>query len=166
MRRVITACAVALCFAAASASASDDHATVKSKTKIKADDGKVVSATGCLSNEGAGFRLAHATPVTIEKRVSVGTSGTVVSYMVVPRDGVDLTSHVGQMVEVTGVLIPASKDNDDTTKIKVKNRTKADVEDAPDAKGKSETKLEVPQTAVPQLAVTSVKMVGQTCVVQ
>ena len=165
MRRVITACAVALCFAAASASAQDD-ATIKSKTKIKADDGKVVTATGCLANDGPAFTLAHATPVTVEKRVSVGTSGTVVSYTVIPRDGVDLTSHVGQMVEVTGVLIPASKDNDDKTKIKVENRTKADVDDAPDAKAKSKTKVEVPQTSVPQLAVTSVKMVGQTCVVQ
>jgi hypothetical protein len=165
MRRVITACAVALCFAAASVNAQDD-ATIKSKTKIKADDGKIVTATGCLMNEGATYTLAHATPVTVEKRVSVGTSGTVVSYTVVPRDGVDLTSHIGQMVEVTGVLIPASKDNDDKTKIKVESKTKADVDDAPDAKAKSKTKVEVPQTAVPQLAVTSVKMVGQTCVVQ
>ena len=165
MRRVITACAVALCFAAASASAQDD-ATIKSKTKIKADDGKVVTATGCLMNEGPSFTLAHATPVTVEKRVTVGTSGTVVSYTVVPRDGVDLTSHVGQMVEVTGVMIPASKDNDNKTKIKVENKTKADIDDAPDSKAKSKAKIEVPQAAVPQLAVTSVKMVGQTCVVQ
>jgi hypothetical protein len=165
MRRVITACAVALCLAAATANAQDD-ATIKSKTKIKADDGKVVTATGCLMNEGAAFTLAHATPVTVEKSVSVGTTGTVVSYTVIPRGGVDLTSHVGQMVEVTGVRIPASTDNDDKTKIKVQDKTKADIDDAPDAKAKSTTKIEVPQAAVPQLAVTSVKMVGQTCIVQ
>jgi hypothetical protein len=163
MRRVITACAVALCFAAASVSAQDE-ATIKSKTKIKADDGKVVTATGCLTGGPASFTLAHSNTVAIEKRTTVGTSGTTIDYMVVPRNGVDLATHIGQMVEVTGVLVPATSKDDKSTKIKVKTDTKADIEDHPDAKGKSETKLEVPRTAMPQLAVTSVKMVGQTCI--
>jgi len=166
MRRVISACAVALCFAAVSVSASDDQATVKSKTKIKADDGKVITATGCLTGGAPSYTLAHATPVTVEKQTTVGTSGTVVSYTVVPRDGVDLTTHVGQMVEVTGVMIPATSKDDKTSKIKVKSETKTDREDAPDSKGHSQATVEVPRTDVPQIAVTSVKMVGATCIAQ
>src|SRR5262245_58463198 len=107
MRRVISACAVALCFAVASVSAQDD-ATIKSKTKIKADDGKVVTTTGCLTGGPASFTLARAKPV-VEERITVGTAGTVVSYTLVPRDSVDLVTHVGETVEVTGVMIPPAK---------------------------------------------------------
>ena len=165
MRRVISACAVALCFAAASVSAQDD-ATIKSKTKIKTDDGKIVTTTGCLTGGPSSYTLARATPVAVEERVSIGTSGTVVSYTLVPRDNVDLTTHVGQMVEVTGVLVPPASKGDDDAKIKVQDKTKADVEDSPDATAKSKTKVEVPRGATAQLAVTSVKMVGATCITQ
>ena len=164
MRRVISTCVVALSFAAASLSAQDD-ATIKSKTKIKTDDGKIVTTTGCLIGGPSSYTLSRATPV-IEERVTVGTSGTVVSYMLVPRGGVDLTTHVGQQVEVTGVLIPAATKGDDDAKIKVEEKTKAEIDNAPDAKSKSKTKVDVPRGASPQLAVTSVKMVGATCIAQ
>jgi hypothetical protein len=165
MRRVISACAVALCFAAASVSAQDD-ATLKSKTKIKTDDGKVITATGCLTGGPSSYTLARATPAAVEERVTVGTSGTVVSYTLVPRDGVDLTTHIGQMVEVTGVMVPAATKHDDDAKIKVQEKSKAEVDNAPDAKSKSNTKVEVPRGATSQLAVTSVKMIGATCIAQ
>jgi len=164
MRRVISTCVVALCFAAASVSAQDD-VTIKSKTKIKTDDGKVVTATGCLIGGPSSYTLTRATPV-VEERVTVGTSGTVVSYTLVPRGGVDLTTHVGQQVEVTGVLIPAATKGDDDAKIKVEERTKTDIDNSPDAKSKTKTKVDVPRGANAQLAVTSVKMVGASCVVQ
>ena len=164
MRRVISTCVVAVCFAAASLSAQDD-ATIKSKTKIKTDDGKVVTTSGCLIGGPSSYTLSRATPV-VQERVTVGTSGTVVSYTLVPRSGVDLTTHVGQQVEVTGVLIPAAGKGDDDAKIKVEQKTKADVEDAPDAKSNTKAKVEVPRGAYPQLAVTSVKMVGATCIAQ
>jgi len=164
MRRVISTCVVALCFAAASLSAQDD-ATIKSKTKIKSDDGKVVTATGCLIGGPSSYTLSRATPV-VEERVTVGTSGTVVSYTLVPRGGVDLTTHVGQQVEVTGVLIPAATKHDDDAKIKIQEKTKTEVDNQPDAKSQGKAKVEVPRGATPQLAVTSVKMVGATCIAQ
>lgn len=45
MKRLMTACAVA---AACAASAGAQDTTVKSKTKVDADDAKVVTMTGCL----------------------------------------------------------------------------------------------------------------------
>src|SRR4030095_8381045 len=164
MRRVISTCVVAFCFAAASLSAQDD-ATIKSKTKIKTDDGKVITTAGCVIGGAGSYTLSRATPV-VEERVTVGTSGTVVSYTLVPRGGVDLTTHVGQQVQVTGVLIPAAGKGDDDAKIKVQEKTKADIEDSPDAKSKTTAKVEVPRGASAQLAVTSVKMVGATCIAQ
>jgi hypothetical protein len=164
MRRVISTCVVALCFAAASLGAQDS-ATTKTKTTVKADDGKVVTTTGCLIGGPSSYTLTRATPI-VEERVTIGTSGTVVSYTLIPRGSVDLTTHVGQQVEVTGVMIPAATKGDNDAKIKVQERTKTDVDNAPDAKSKSNTKVEVPRGANPQLAVTSVKMVGASCVVQ
>ena len=164
MRRVISTCVVALCFAAASLSAQD-NATTKTKTKVKSDDGKVITTSGCLVGGPSSYTLSRATPV-VEEKVTVGTSGTVVSYTLVPRDGVDLTTHVGQQVQVTGVMIPAAGKHDDDAKIKVQERSKTDIDNAPDAKSKSNTKVEVPRGAFPQLAVTSVKMVGATCIAQ
>jgi hypothetical protein len=163
MRRVISTCVVAL-FAAASLSAQKD-ATIKSETKIKTDDGKVVTTSGCLIGSPSSYTLSRATPV-VQERVTVGTSGTVVSYTLVPRGGVDLTTHIGQQVEVTGVLVPAAGKGGDDAKIKVQEKSKAEIEDSPDAKSKSNTKVEVPRGAYPQLAVTSVKMVGATCIAQ
>lgn len=163
MRRVISTCVVAL-FAAASLNAQKD-ATIKSETKIKTDDGKVVTTSGCLIGGPNSYTLSRATPV-VQERVTVGTSGTVVSYTLVPRGGVDLTTHVGQQVEVTGVLVPAAGKGGDDAKIKVEEKSKAEIEDSPDARSKSNTKVEVPRGAYPQLAVTSVKMVGAACIAQ
>ena len=163
MRRVISTCVVAL-FAAASLNAQKD-ATIKSETKIKTDDGKVVTTSGCLIGGPNSYTLSRATPV-VQERVTVGTSGTVVSYTLVPRGGVDLTTHIGQQVEVTGVLVPAAGKGGDDAKIKVEEKTKAEIEDSPDARSKSNTKVEVPRGAYPQLAVTSVKMVGAACIAQ
>ena len=52
---------------------------------------------------------------------------------------------------------------DDDAKTKVENRTKVENENAPDAKSKSNAKVEVPRGPLPQLMAMSVKTLGPTC---
>jgi cytoskeletal protein RodZ len=64
MNRIIPACAIAAVFAV---SMSAQDATIKSKTKVDADDAKVVSMTGCLqSGTGEVFSLTNAKVVAGE----------------------------------------------------------------------------------------------------
>lgn len=170
MRRAIPACLLACCFAAVTVSAQETK--VKSEQKIKSDDGKVVTLRGCLAGSPPTFTLDHASSAAVarseakaeRKSGEIGTTGTADSYMLTPREGVDLVPQVGHMVEVTGVLIPAATKHDDDAKVKVKDRTKIEREHAPDSKVKSNTKADVPRGSTPQLAVTSVKMLAPSCI--
>jgi hypothetical protein len=95
---------------------------------------------------------------------SVGTSGLSSTYAVTPRAGVDLAAHVNEHVEITAVMVDAAKKGgDDDAKVKVNEKTKADNEDAPDAKAKSTTKIEVPRGPLPRLMAMSVKTIGPSC---
>jgi hypothetical protein len=165
---------LAICFAAVSLSAQDTK--VKSEQKVKTDDGaKVVTLKGCLSGTPPMFTLDHASSAavaSVEKKgdeakieanagTTVGTTGSSTEYSLSPRAGVDLATHIGHMVEVTGVLVPSGSGDVD---VKVKDRTKVDREDAPDSKVKSTTKASIDKASVPQMAVTSVKMLSTMCV--
>lgn len=170
MRRAIPACLLACCFAAVTVSAQDTK--VKSEQKIKSDDGKVVTLRGCLAGSPPTFTLDHASSAVVarseekaeRKSGEVGTTGIADSYVLMPREGVELTPQIGHMVEVTGVLIPPGTKHDDDAKVKVKDRTKVEREDAPDSKVKSNSTAEIPRGAAPQLAVTSVKMLAPMCI--
>ena len=138
MSRLVSACSLVAASAfAVSLSAQDT--TVKTKTKVDADDAKVITMTGCLSKTETGdvFVLAGATKLTgdelstksktkvdvdedeteVKTRArteiedddekAVGTSGTIASYELTPKEGVDLNAHVGQKVEVTALAIAA-----------------------------------------------------------
>lgn len=174
MRRAIPACLLAICFAAVSLSAQDTK--VKSEQKLKTDDGgKVVTLKGCLSGTPPTFTLDHASSAVVasaEKKEdrakieakgdeTIGTTGISSEYSLMPRAGVELAPHIGHMVEVTGVLVPAGKGDVD---VKEKDRTKVEREDAPDSKVKSRTKASIDKGSVPQMAVTSVKMLSTTCI--
>lgn len=170
MRRVIPACLLACCFAAVTVSAQDTK--VKSEQKIKSDDGKVVTLRGCLAGSPPSFTLDHASSAVVarseakaeRKSGEVGTTGIAESYTLMPRQGVDLAPQIGHMVEVTGVLIAPATKHDDDAKVKVKDRTKVEREDAPDSKVKSETKADVARGSTSELAVTSVKMLAPMCI--
>jgi hypothetical protein len=170
MRRAIPACLLACCFAAVTVSAQDTK--VKSEQKIKSDDGKVVTLKGCLAGTPPTFTLDHASSAVVARSESkadkradeIGTTGTSDSYTLTPREGVDLGPQIGHMVEVTGVLIAPATKHDDDAKVKVKDRTKIEREDAPDSKVKSQTKADVARGSTPQLAVTSVKVLAPACV--
>jgi hypothetical protein len=164
---MISSCAVAL-FAAAVLHAQDT--TIKQETHIKADDAKVMTVSGCLSSAGgSSFVLTNAVASTApskkdDDKKSVGTSGVVSSYALVPRDGVALAPHVGHRVELTGVVVDAAKKGDDDAKVKVEEKTDVKREGAPDSKSESTTKARIARGPEAQFAVTSLKMVSPVCI--
>jgi len=163
---MIGSCVMAL-FAAAALHAQDT--TIKQETKIKADDAKVMTVSGCLSGGGSDFILTNAVAATApsdkkDEKKAVGTSGVVDSYALVPREGVTLAPHVGHRVELVGVVVDAAKKGDDDAKVKIEDKTKVKREDAPDSKTETTTKARIPRGPNAQFAVTSVKMISPVCV--
>jgi hypothetical protein len=193
MIRFMPACTFAAACAFAVAVSAQD-ATVKTKTKIEADDAKVITMTGCLSKAPAGdlFVLAGATKLKgdevtsrsktkididedeteVKKRTktevetdddeAVGTSGSVATYELMPKEGVDLTPHVGHRVEITAIALKPG-DEDDTAEVDVRTKTEVRREDAPDTKVKSRTEAELPRGANARLTVMSVKHIAPSC---
>jgi hypothetical protein len=189
MRALITGTIVAMAFGVTAAA---QDSTVTSQTKVSGDDARAVTMRGCLQAGSTGFQLLGAVAATGEDLKSkttvktdvdrddttvksetatkidntdksVGTAGAVMTYTVMPKDGVSLVSHAGQEVEITGVVVDARKGGDDDAEVKIKENTKVDVDDAPDAKAKSTTKVEVPRGASAQLMAMSVKPLGRSC---
>jgi hypothetical protein len=142
--------------------------TIKQETKIKADDAKVMTVDGCLSGSGSSFVLTNAVAAKTgdkkDEKKTVGTSGVVDSYALVPRAGVSLTPHVGHRVELVGVVIDAAKKGEDDAKVKNEDKTKIDRENAPDSKSKTTTKADIARGPNAQFAVTSVKMISPVCI--
>jgi hypothetical protein len=193
MIRFMPACTVAAACAFTVAVSAQD-ATIKTKTKIDADDAKVITMTGCLSKAPAGdlFVLAGATKlkgddmkstsktkidvdedetevktktkaeVETDDDEAVGTSGSVATYELMPKEGVDLTAHVGHKVEITAVALNPADDDDDA-EVDVTTKTKIKVDDAPDTKVKSKTEAELPRGANARLTVMSVKHIAPSC---
>jgi hypothetical protein len=190
MKRLIPACAIAVALAV---SAYAQDTTVKSKTKVKADDARTVILKGCLQqgNEGETFTLTGATKIVgedleakskvktdvdedetkvksrtrteVEHPEAVGTAGTVTTYELMPRHGVNLTSHVGHTVEITALMVDPAKGGDDDAEVRIKDKTKVKTDDAPDAKIESKSKMELPRGEHARLTVVSVKHVSPTC---
>jgi hypothetical protein len=176
MSRFIPACSfAAACIFAVSVSAQDT--TVKSKTKIEADDAKIITMTGCLSKAPSGdlFVLAGATKLTGDEMTArsktevehdedkpVGTSGSIATYELMPKEGVDLTPHVGHKVEISAIALDP-KDDDDEAEVDIQTRTKIKRDDAPDSKVKTETEAELPRGENPRLTVVSVKHIAPSC---
>ena len=158
MKRSIAALAVALgCSFAIGLNAQDTKTTTTTKTEgAKAT---TVTYTGCMQTgtETRSVILAKVQPVGSTSETAVGTNGvtttTTTTYALVPEEKVDLQTHVGHKVEVTGMMIPAGES-------KTKTETKIDREDAPDSKSKETVKTNSP---MPQFHVTSVKDLNESC---
>lgn len=189
MRRFISTCAMVGALAAATAIAQDN--TVKSKTKVKADDARITQMTGCLE-QGAvantymltGVIAATGEDLTIKSKTktdvdrdqtkvksktktdvdhgTVGTVGATAVYDVMGREGVNLSSYVGQKVQLSAVMLNPST-HDDDAEVKIKEKTKTKVEDAPDSKARSKTKVELPRGAHPRLTAVSIRSIAPTC---
>ena len=151
-------------FAAASLVAVAAHAqdtTVKTQTKTSGDAPQMVTYTGCVQQgtQARSYMLSKIVPVsrtTATEPGAAGTSGTITTtttYALVPDEKVIVDEHVGQKVEVTGMLIPAGDSKTTTT-------TKVEREDAPDSKTTTTVKRD---NAFPEFRVTSIKKVADRC---
>ena len=156
MRSVYPACVLAITFAA---TVSGQQTTTKPLPSPKADDGKPVVLSGCLTGGPSSYTLAAAV-VTRAARESaeagVATSGAAISYSLTPRNGVEMSALVGKKVEIQGVLLPAGPPparSDESAKRKQ--------DDSPDVK--ESTTAKVAMVVSPKVAVTAVKLVSPTC---
>jgi hypothetical protein len=133
----------------------------KTTTTTKTEGAKVetVTYTGCMQTgtETKSIILAKVQPVSSTTETAVGTSGvtqtTTTSYALVPAEKVELQTHVGHKVEVTGMMIPAGES-------KTTTETKVEREDAPDTKSKETVKSD---SSLPQFRVVSVKDTNESC---
>jgi hypothetical protein len=159
MTRSIAALAVALgCSCVIGVSAQDTKTTTTTKT----EGGKAttVTYTGCMQTgtEARSVILAKVQPVSRTSETTVGTGGvaettTTTTYALVPDERVEVQTHVGHKVEVTGMAIPAGES-------KTKTETKIEREGAPDTKSKETVKTNAP---LPQFRVMSVKDLNESC---
>ncbi len=180
---------VAIAVAALTAALSAQDSTVKSRTNIKADDARVMSMTGCLRQQLAtGVYMLEGTVATSGKEIetnskvktdvdrdkttvkgksetkandgAVATGGGATTFVLVPGNGVDLATHVGEQVEISAIMVkPGHGDAD----VKIRQKTKVDPENAPDAKSQSKTKLELPRTAAGEYTVMALTPTGRRC---
>jgi hypothetical protein len=187
MKKWIGTCAFA---AALAVTAHAQDSTVTSRTQVKADDAKAITATGCLVPglaPGAfalrGAITARGDEVTSQTRTKTDvdndearvrtethtkaegdhdrvSGGTVLLYELSPRAGVDLTAHIGQQVQVTAIVLDRGKGDAD---VKIKEETNVDREHGSDGKSKTESKITVDRGNGPRLNVISVKSLGQSC---
>ena len=142
MRRMFTA--IALIFGCSMIGLQAQSQTTESKTKVKTEDAKTMTFSGCVQTgtEARTYILQHVVPVSTTTE-AIGTGGTLTttSYALVPEK-VELQEQVGHKVEVTGVVIPAGKG---------------------DSKIETKTKTEVERGPMPQLRVISVKTLADRC---
>jgi hypothetical protein len=139
MTRSIAALAVALgCSCVIGLGAQDTKTTTETKTEgAKAQS---VTYTGCMQTgtETKSVILAKVQPVGSSTETAVGTSGvtqtTTTTYALVPEEKVDLQTHVGHKVEVTGMMIPAGDEDQDRNEDRARRRTGYEV------KGNSEVR--------------------------
>src|SRR5215212_8263308 len=91
--------------------ASGEDLTSTTKTKTDVDDGQ------------KNVKSKTTTKIDNDDKKSVGTSGTVTAYAVMPREGVDLAAHSGEDVELTAVLVDARTGGDMDAEVTIKAKT-------------------------------------------
>jgi hypothetical protein len=191
MKTLIVAICVFAFACAVSVAAQDSTATTR--TKVKADDARTVTMTGCLQSgvttnsyslvgnvtaSGEDLKSKSTVKTDVDKNKTevkskdttkiddavhapVGTAFT--RYELTPKEGLNLAPHVGHRVEITAVMLDPAKDKNDKAKVQIKEKTDIDVEHAPDAKGQSKTKVEVPRGPDARLMALSVRHIAPTC---
>ena len=185
MRRIILGCAVAL---AMGAGAAAQDSTVRSRTEIKTDDATAFSMTGCLRRDVAGNFTLYGTAVrakdglTTETKVQtekdrdeskvttttrtkaddgrVGTSGTLATFLLRPRENVALSEHVGKQVQLTAITVDP---NHDDAEVKIEEKTSVDPEHGDTKSKRTKTEVEIDNAAGLQYTVLSVKPLGTAC---
>jgi len=152
MSRLIASITFALVASAMAVNAQDT--TVKSKTKSSGGEAQTVTYTGCVAagTESRSFVLDKVVPVsrTTTTDLQTGESSSSTTYALVPGEKVEVQSHVGKKVEVTGMLIPGGDSKTETT-------TKTEREHGDDSKTRTRTET---KNGMPQFQVTSIRDVG------
>ena len=157
MKRMFAA-AIVFAFAGSAALLNAQDTKTTTVTKVDGNAPQTVTYTGCVQTgtETKSFILSKVVPMS-RSETTVGTSGTTTTttttYALVPDQKIELQTHVGHKVEVTGMLIPAGDSKTTTT-------TKVDRDDAPDTKTKETVKSD---NAMPQFKVISVKNLADRC---
>ena len=188
MRLIIhTAVVVSALYATAYA----QDTTVKSRTKIDADEAQVVSMTGCLRQDAAtgtymliGTIKAAGDNVRNDSKVKIdvdkddrtvtaetrskgdkrsGADPDAVSTYGIAPGNVNLTPYVGRQVQLAAAAVkPGHKDAD----VKIDDKTTVDPERGRDSTSKSRTKVEIERGPLGQYTAVSVKTLGGTCAAQ
>jgi hypothetical protein len=153
MSRLISCFTFALVATAFAVNAQET--TVKSKTRSEGGQPQTVTYTGCVQtgSESTTYILNNVVPVsrTTTTDLQTGESRTSTQYSLVPGT-VEVKSHVGKKVEVTGTLVPGGDTKTETT-----TRTERDGDDAK-TRSRTETK-----NAAPEFRVTSIRDTGESC---
>jgi len=141
-------CYTALAIVLASGMAIAQDADQKSKTKVKVDDGKTTTVTGCIGRTGDGeYTLTN---------VANKKDGALGSYLLAATDDNDLDDihkHVGARVEIEGIAADQGKG-----KLKVESTAEG-------TSGKTESKSEIKGDlkGLPYLGVKSVRVIASVC---
>jgi hypothetical protein len=175
--------------AAMTVALSAQDTTVKSRTDVKADDATVVSLTGCLQKNSVGGRYtlvgsmaAAGESVTTKTKVktdvddddvevtattrskandvAVGTSGRTATYVLLPREGLALTPHIGHRVQISAIMLDPGEDD---SNVKIDDRTTVDPDEAPETTRRTRTKIEVDGARHGEYTAVSVKALTGTC---
>jgi len=130
--------------------------STETKTKTKTEHASVVTYTGCIAT-GAQTQTYILQNVVPAQRTTTlradGSTSTVTTYALVPEATVQLAPQVGHKVEVQGVLVePGHGDAEVKTKTEVNGKDQ-------------KTKTEIERGPYPQLRVTSMKPLGESCAV-
>jgi hypothetical protein len=137
-------------------------AKTTTESKVKSDNGKVVTVTGCLEiGGGTSFLLSN---ITADDEQHTNTASTARgSYALSEREGLDLGPYIHQKVELTGVVIPPLTRGDKDDKIKIQEANNVGAENGRSRKPASTKTVKVPRTAATQFLVASVKALAPTC---
>jgi hypothetical protein len=120
-------------------------------TKVKADDGKVVTMIGCVEiGGGTSFVLTNIT--SEQDRHQKNQTPPAGAYALVERKGLDLGPYIQQKVQLTGVIVPAATRGDRQEKIKVEDKSSS-----------QSTTVRVPRGATAQFLVATIKTLAPTC---
>jgi len=159
MRQLVPSSLFALLLSGVVATAQTTTSTTR--TKVKSDNGQVVTVTGCVMIGGAtNFLLTVTSEQGQREKVASPAGG---SYALVERDNLDLGRYINQKVELTGVVVPAATKGDKDDKIKVKETRQVDVEHGPDKTSSTSKTVKVARGATTQFIVASVKTLAPVC---
>jgi len=179
MKRLIP---MSLAIVAMATAAQAQDSTVKKETKIKADEGQVMTLTGCLRRDPAagaftlfgtavaGDKLTTETKTSTDvdrdsrtvttKTKTKGDGGATSAFVVIPGKDVDLAASVGHEVQLSAVSVEAGHHDAD---VKIKDKTTVDPEHGRDTTARATTKLEVPRGAPGQYTVIALRTLADTC---